>query len=135
MVEAPTGDLSGSRRTPTSTRLRRSEEITLKQGRTSYNSAALDADGTVVAYSNLATMVHGAEDAFQWGTLVRRDDRGHRLGLAVKVAALRLLHAGRGACPADAHVERRGEPAHDRHQREMGFRPVERMGEFQKILV
>jgi len=135
MVEAPTGDLQREPENADVDAFRRSEEITLKQGRTVYTSAALDADGTVVAYSNLATTVHGAEDAFQWGTLVRREDRGHRLGVAVKVAALRLLQAGevraRRVHTWNAEVNRHMIAIND----ELGYRPVERMGEFQKILV
>ena len=45
----------------------------------------------MVAYTDIATTVHEPGRAYQWGTLVRRDARGHRLGLAVKVANLRLL--------------------------------------------
>ena len=48
-----------------------------------------------MAYSDLATTVHEPGRAYQWGTLVRPQDRGHRLGVAVKVANLRLLQRER----------------------------------------
>lgn len=134
MVEAPTGDLQREPENPDAEAYRRSEELTRKQGRTVYTSAALDADGTVVGYSNLATTVHGVEDAFQWGTLVRREDRGHRLGVAVKVATLRLLQGGevraRRLHTWNAEVNEHMIGINER----LGFRPVERLGEFQKTL-
>ena len=49
----------------------------------------------VGAHSDLATTIHEPVRAYQWGALVRRADRGHRLGLAVKVANLRLLQQER----------------------------------------
>ena len=67
------------------------EEVLARQGRTKYNTVAISAAGEVVAYSDLATTVHDPGRAYQWGTLVRRDHRGHRLGVALKVANLRLL--------------------------------------------
>ena len=76
--------------------VREAEALIARQGRRKYNTVALDATGAVVAYTDLATTVHEPDRAYQWGTLVRRDARGHRLGLAVKVANLRLLQ---DSCP------------------------------------
>ena len=90
---------SGSRRAPTSTPCGDARRLTASQGRTTYNTVALDAAGEVVAYSNLAVTTHDPDNAFQWGTLVRRADRGHRLGMAVKVATLRLLQRRARSAP------------------------------------
>ena len=50
-----------------------------------------DGDG----WTDLATTIHEPGRAYQWGTLVDRAHRGHRLGVAVKVANLRLLQRER----------------------------------------
>ena len=135
VVEAPTGDLEREPESADVGALRRSEEMQAKQGRTTYNGAVLDAQGEVVAYSNLATSQHDPVNAYQWGTLVRRADRGHRLGLAVKVATMRLLHAGEVRAKRmhtwNAEVNEHMIGINER----LGFRPVERSGEFQKRLV
>ncbi len=135
MVEAPTGDLQREPESADVGALRRREEISRVQGRTVYTAAAVDTDGTVVAYSNLATTTHDPDNAYQWGTLVRRADRGHRLGMAVKVATMRLLHEGeiraRRMHTWNAEVNRHMIAINER----LGFRPVERLGEFQKKLV
>ncbi|HET7399202.1 MAG TPA: GNAT family N-acetyltransferase [Intrasporangium sp.] len=49
------------------------------------------ATGEVVAYSDLAIPAGDPDAVLQWGTLVLRAHRGHRLGTAVKVANLRAL--------------------------------------------
>jgi RimJ/RimL family protein N-acetyltransferase len=80
------------------------------------------------------TTVHEPSRAYQWGTLVRPAHRGHRLGMAVKVANLRQLQE---AVPGVDHVitwnaesNARMVAVNDR----LGFVPTERMGEFQKRL-
>ena len=90
--------------------------------------------GTVVAYTNFGVNTEGSPRAYQWGTLVRREHRGHRLGLAVKVANLRLLQAARPdlgqvvTWNAEVNTHMIGV------NEEMGFVPVERSGEVQKKL-
>jgi RimJ/RimL family protein N-acetyltransferase len=105
-----------------------------RQGRTKYNTVALSSSGEVVAYSDLATTIHEPGRAYQWGTLVRPADRGHRLGLAVKVANLRLLQAERPdivrltTYNADVNARMIGV------NEAMGFAPVARLGDFQRKL-
>lgn len=133
-TEAPTGELEIEDDSPDPAVVREAEALTARQGRTKINTVALDAAGEVVAYTDAATTVHEPERAFQWGTLVRHDHRGHRLGLAVKVANLRLLQARRPdlrwMTTYNAEVN-----AHMIGVNELlGFRPVERLGEFQRHL-
>jgi GNAT superfamily N-acetyltransferase len=134
MVEAPTGDMERERESADVEELRRRQATIEAQGRTLFNTVALDGDGWPVAYSNLATSVHDPDNAFQWGTLVRREHRGHRLGLAVKVANLRLFRAADPVATRlrtwNAEVNSHMVGVNER----LGFRPVERLGEFQKRL-
>jgi GNAT superfamily N-acetyltransferase len=132
MVEAPTGELDLEPETADPAVVREDEAMIARQGRTKYNTVALDPAGEVVACTDLATTVHEPGRAYQWGTLVRRDARGHRLGLAVKVANLRLLQS---AAPDitllttyNAEVNRHMIEVNER----LGFIPVARLGEFQK---
>jgi hypothetical protein len=46
-----------------------------------------------VAYTDLMLPSGAPGTAWQWGTLVHRDHRGHRLGMALKVENLRRLQA------------------------------------------
>jgi hypothetical protein len=64
---------------------------------------------------------------------VRRSARGHRLGLALKVANLRLLQRERpdilSVTTYNAEVNAHMIGVNQR----LGFRPVARLGEFQKL--
>jgi hypothetical protein len=90
-------------------------------------------DGRVAAYSQIYV---GADDpiAYQWGTLVRREDRGHRLGLAVKVANLRLLQARFPRVASVATFNAASNVHMISVNEALGFVPTERSGEFQKRL-
>ena len=134
-TEAPTGDLEVEPEHIDAAVVREAEALVARQGRRKFNTVALDETGAVVAYTDIATTAHEPDRAYQWGTLVRRDARGHRLGLAVKVANLRLLQA---SCPDlrrlttyNAEVNPHMVAVNDR----LGFVPVARLGEFQKRLV
>lgn len=132
MTEAPLGDIEREEETSDLDLARELEAIAVKQGRTKYNTVAQDAAGEVVAYTDIAVSSHDIGTAFQWGTLVRRDHRGHRLGLAVKVANLRLLQSERDdlhrVVTWNAEVNGHMIGVNER----LGFRPTERFGEFQK---
>jgi len=53
-----------------------------------------DGSGRLVGFTDLA-IPNGRSIGFQWTTIVQSDHRGHRLGLALKVANLRYLRAAR----------------------------------------
>jgi GNAT superfamily N-acetyltransferase/RimJ/RimL family protein N-acetyltransferase len=134
MTEAPTGELDVEPEKPDVAALREHEALMVNQGRTRYATVAIDPDGRVAAYTDLATTIHEPDRAYQWGTLVRRSDRGNRLGLAVKVANLRLLQRERPDLAQlttfNAEVNAHMIGVNER----LGFVPVERLGEFQKQL-
>ena len=91
MLEAPMGDIDVEAGATTPEALREKDLLNEKVGRTVYSSVAVQ-DGRVVAHSDIG-VPRAAEEANQWGTLVHRDHRGHRLGAALKVANLRALAA------------------------------------------
>ncbi len=133
-TEAPVGGLDLEPRAADVAAYREDEALTARQGRTKINAVALSRAGEVVAYSDVATTVHEPERAYQWGTLVRRDHRGHRLGLALKLATLRLLQDGwpgvRQLMTYNAEVNGPMVAVNE----QMGYRPVARLGELQKRL-
>lgn len=94
-TEAPTGAVQWDEEQWDVERLRDDESFTAALERTPYTSIALAADGTVAAHTQLVTGKHDLDRAHQWDTLVLPEHRGHRLGLAVKVANLRLLQDAR----------------------------------------
>lgn len=132
IVEAPVGDLELEPEAADVEHLRDHEASLAAQRRTKYNTVALDSAGEVVGYTDIVVSEHEGDRAFQWGTLVRRADRGHRLGLAVKVANLALVQRERPDITRlttyNAEVNEHMIGVNDR----LGFRPVERLGEFQK---
>lgn len=86
VTEAPSGDLVVEEEVYDAARVRHEEELSRQSGRSRYVTVALDRTGEVVAYTEIVVPRHDPGKAFQWGTLVHPAHRGHRLGLAVKVA-------------------------------------------------
>ncbi len=93
-VDAPTGTVDFDEEVMTPERLAERYAMTTAQGRETFETVALTPDGEVAAQSTLQVPVDGT-DAFQWGTFVHRQHRGHRLGLAVKAANLRAVQERR----------------------------------------
>lgn len=105
------------------------------QGRTVFTTVALDREGNVAAYTDIMAPSHDTACVYQWGTLADRAHRGHRLGLAVKIANLKALQAtgeydGRRLVTWNAEVNDHMIGINE----QMGFRPVARAGELQKKL-
>ncbi len=92
-VDAPTGAVDFEEEVITPGRLDERLATVRAMGRELYETVALDDDGQVVAQTTLVAPTDGTTDAWQWGTFVHREHRGHHLGLAVKTANLRALQA------------------------------------------
>jgi GNAT superfamily N-acetyltransferase len=97
-VDAPAGTVEYEPESLTPERYRERLRLFTDMGRERITTVAVDGDGQVVAYTDLVIGSGTRTSVWQWGTLVRREHRGHRLGLAVKVENLRRLQA--------AHPER-----------------------------
>ncbi|WP_183093799.1 GNAT family N-acetyltransferase [Nocardioides stalactiti] len=133
ITEAPTGDLDYEDEAVDVEAHRMHEEVVAKQGRLKFTTVALAPDGSVAAYTDLMAPTHQTTHVYQWGTLASRAHRGHRLGLAVKIANLQALQAtgaydGRRLVTWNAEVNEHMIGINER----MGFRPVARAGELQK---
>jgi GNAT superfamily N-acetyltransferase len=132
-TEAPSGDLDIEPAKPDVDSIREQEELLARQNRTSFGSVALTADGEAAAYTQL--VVSGDDgNAYQWGTLVRAADRGHRLGTAVKIANLRMLQHGAPQARAVYTYNAESNTHMLAVNTLLGFAPTERMGELQKHL-
>lgn len=90
-VDAPTGELDFEAESLSPSTYVEESARMARQGRTMVHTVAIAPDGDVVAYNDLVVSADDPEDVMQWGTLVRREHRGHRLGMAVKVRGLQEL--------------------------------------------
>lgn len=88
-LDAPQGAVAWAEDAMDRTSYAEEREQLKRLGRAFYTSVAISPEEEVVAYSDLVLQGGGTGRVSQWGTLVRRDHRGHRLGTAVKVRNLR----------------------------------------------
>jgi GNAT superfamily N-acetyltransferase len=134
-VDAPTGDIEFEAGAMTPEVYREQSRRRLASGRRIYETVAVK-DGRVVAQSTMSVPPHGEElpHLNQWGTYVHREHRGHRLGLAVKAANLRVVQR---AHPERTLVSTTNSPANAPMvaiNELMGFRPADVMHEFLRRL-
>ena len=134
MTEAPQGEMEIEREIFDPERIRADELVFKESGRTKYTTVAIAKDGTVAAYSELVVPRFDPGRVYQWGTLALREHRGHRLGQATKARNLLWLQEERPDLKVlttyNAEVNAHMIAVNDA----MGFRPVERLGEFQRKL-
>lgn len=91
-VDSPSGDVDFEAEQVTPERLRHGYEREAAQGCIRLSTLAIhEASGAVVAQTDILLPPGATMSASQFGTFVHRDHRGHRLGLAVKVANLQEL--------------------------------------------
>jgi RimJ/RimL family protein N-acetyltransferase len=134
ITEAPTGEIEFEPEVYDRERIRADEVLFERSGRTKYTTVAVAGDGTVAAYTELVVPEHDPGRVYQWGTLAHPAHRGHRLGQAVKARNLLWLQQER----PDLKVLSTYNAEVNQHMiavnELMGFRPVERLGEFQRKL-
>lgn len=92
VLDAPTGDVEFEAESQTVEDYQTMLDHLADVRRTLVTAVAVHrASGVVAAYSDLAAPANDPGMVFQWGTLVLPEHRGHRLGMAVKVANLERL--------------------------------------------
>lgn len=132
-TEAPTGELDIEAASADVDDYRADEAVQAAQGRTSYGTVALASDGRIAAYTQI--VVSGDDGkAYQWGTLVRREDRGHRLGLRVKLENLRMLQHHSPETPRIYTYNAESNAHMLAVNTRLGFEATGRLGELQKRL-
>ena len=125
-VEAPAGALQFEEERMDPAVFREREALLARQGRVMLTTLAIAPAGDVVAFSDLVIPAGDRPNVYQWGTLVRREHRGRRLGMAVKARGLKELQARLG--PDRTRVltsnAEQNTPMVAINER-LGFRPVE----------
>ena len=131
-VDAPTGDVDFEEEKITPQRYDEMIAGIAAMGRARYETVALTADREVVAHSTLAVSLGASTVVYQWGTMVGREHRGHRLGLATKAVNLRAVQAVRDDLTV-VTTQNNETNAHMVAINELiGFRPVEVSADFVK---
>lgn len=129
--QMPTGELELEAEVWDEERLRDMEAAAVAQDRARYVYAAVAPDGSIGGHTELVVPTHDPGVVFQWDTLVLPAHRGHRLGLALKIANLAWVQ--------DRHPDRTSLRTWNAASNEpmiavndaMGFEPVEWEGSWQ----
>jgi GNAT superfamily N-acetyltransferase len=91
-TDQPSGDAYSEAEEWDAERVRESDALLAAEGLTKLTAVAQHIDtGRLVAFSEIVVSDARPAEAWQWSTLVLREHRGHRLGLAVKLANLEFL--------------------------------------------
>jgi GNAT superfamily N-acetyltransferase len=133
-LDAPTGDIEHEEEAMTPEAFLQVQALQRDMGVTTYWTLATGPNGETVAFTALGVPSDPPDCVYQWGTVVLRGHRGHRLGLAVKAANLAVLQAD--------HPERRVVSTQNAEtnapmvaiNEKMGFRAVEVLLEFQRTV-
>jgi GNAT superfamily N-acetyltransferase len=93
-TDAPSGDADHQEEIWNAARVRETDDLARSQGLTRLIAVAEHQEsGRLVAFSEIAVPDAHPDEGWQWATLVLREHRGHRLGLAVKLANLAQLQS------------------------------------------
>lgn len=90
LADAPMGDTGWEPMNVDAERVRKTEEVIIGRGRTSFHTGAVDEkSGRIVAWTTISSDDNCSWHGWQQITIVDPDHRGHRLGAVVKVENLR----------------------------------------------
>jgi RimJ/RimL family protein N-acetyltransferase len=129
-LDAPTGDIDFEEEAFTPDLFRKHLEKLLRQGRHRLSTVAIAPNGEAVAHTDLVVPREDRPKVYQFGTLVRRDHRGHHLGAAVKLQNLLELQR---RYPERTEIHTTNSEANDTMigiNERLGFRVVEICPEF-----
>ena len=130
-TDTPRGDRSWESEVWDVSRWREKEDHAFHSGRGRLAAGAVDRSGHLVAFTDIGILKQEPDVAEQWNTIVEPHHRGHRLGLAVKIANLRHL---RREVPGALRLETWNANENTRMiaiNELLGFKIVERVDEFQ----
>jgi GNAT superfamily N-acetyltransferase len=133
-VDAPSGAVDFEEEVITPQRYAEMVESAAAMGRTRYETVAVTPDRQVVAQSTLAMPLGESTHAYQWGTFVHREHRGHKLGLATKAVNLRAVQSARGDLTLVSTQNAETNVHMVAINERMGFQPFEVQAEFVKRL-
>lgn len=132
MSLVPQGDLDLEDRDWTVERVRAAEQRRVQVGLATFESAAVARGGTVVGLTGVRVSMHDPRVAHIGVTMVLPEHRGHRLGLATKLASHRALRAEVPQCrlvtTSNAEVNTHMNAINEA----MGYRQLETLVEYHK---
>ena len=130
-TDSPTGSLEVEAGTTDLASFRELEARIVRQQRVSYSAVALHEE-TVVGFTTVGVSRLDPSRGYQWGTLVAAEHRGHRLGLALKVANLQQVQDSEPALRSIVTWNAEDNEQMIAVNEELGFAPVERFAEYEK---
>jgi GNAT superfamily N-acetyltransferase len=133
-LDAPTGDIDHEEEAMTPEAFLQRQVLRRETGATTYWTLATDASGDTVAFTSLSVPADPPDLVHQGGTVVLREHRGHRLGLAVKAANLAALQAAHPKRTLVTTQNAESNAPMVAINEKMGFRAVEVLLEFQRVV-
>ena len=130
-TDAPSGTLELEPGTSEVAPFREAEARMLRQGRRLYSAVALHGEA-VVGFTQVSVSPEESELGEQFGTLVHAAHRGHRLGLALKVANLRQIQDREPGLESIITWNAGENEPMIAVNDQLGFAPVHRGGGFEK---
>lgn len=132
--QAPMGELEVEAEKWDADRVRNRERRNRATGRTDLSAGAVAPDGALVGVTEVGVDVHAPHWGFQSGTIVAPEHRGHRLGLAVKLANHRQLREHFPDCKVLVTGNADVNAPMNAVNEALGYREVERCIEMQRTI-